>query len=159
MIGTKRATTVLMMAAAGLAACDGSTIRRNRATWGVRAVRRIGAAGHGTGRERARLASGQQAVTTETGLQSGMVTSLGYAAGVRIDRIDRTNFYADAKDGWYGGTGGTLHADAKGGVTIGAVEVVLRAGVSKTEALGEVDLPFYARRELPVLTVRRAAES
>src|SRR4029077_1452949 len=37
-----------------------------------------------------RLASGQQTVTAETGLQSGMVTSLGYAAGVRIDRIDRT---------------------------------------------------------------------
>ena len=29
----------------------------------------------------------------------------------------RTNFYADARDGWYGGTGGRLHAGAKGGVT------------------------------------------
>ena len=188
-----------------------------------------------------RLASGQQIVTAETGLQSGVVTSLGYAAGLRIGAIDRTlmpfaqatmlvarpdlhdwafragsqislvsrgwfdlstqlalqlaetensiyrgtalrtdlvllaghygrrwfavgeagydrawltyiknsdyyrtNFYADAKDGWYSGTGGTLHAGAKGGVTIGAVEVVLRAGVSKTEALRDLDLPFYA---------------
>ena len=56
----------------------------------------------------------------------------------------RTNFYADAKDGWYGGTGGTLHAGAKGGVTIGVAEVVLRAGVEKTEALRDLDLPFYA---------------
>ena len=55
----------------------------------------------------------------------------------------RTNFYSDAKDGWYGGTGGTLRAGAKGGVTLGPVEVVLRAGVSKSEALRDLDLPFY----------------
>ena len=155
-------------------------------------------------------------MTAETGLQSGMVTSLGYAAGLRVDAIDRTlmpfaqatllvakpdlhdyafragsqvslvtvgwfdlstqlafevagtensiyrgtalrtdlvllaghygrrwfavgeagydrawltyiknsdwyrtNFYSDARDGWYSGTGGMLHAGAKGGVTIG----------------------------------------
>jgi hypothetical protein len=40
----------------------------------------------------------------------------------------RTYFYSDAKDGWYSGTGGLLHGGAKGGVTIGRVEVVLRAG-------------------------------
>jgi len=188
-----------------------------------------------------RLESGQQAVTAETGLQSGVVTSLGYAAGLRLDRIGRTMmpfaqatlpiarpdlhdyafragaqisvvtigwfdlstqlaldvaetensiyrgtalrtdlvllgghyarrwfavgelgydrawltyiknsdwyrtyFYADAKDGWYGGTGGLLHAGAKGGVSIGSVEIVLRAGVTKTEALRDLDLPFYA---------------
>ena len=56
----------------------------------------------------------------------------------------RMNFYADARDGWYGGTGGRLHAGAKGGVTLGAVEVVLRAGVTKTETLQDLDLPFYA---------------
>ena len=33
---------------------------------------------------------------------------------------------------------------SKGGVTIGAVEIVLRAGVTKTEALNDLDLPFYA---------------
>jgi hypothetical protein len=56
----------------------------------------------------------------------------------------RTYFYSDAKDGWYGGTGGALHAGAKGGVTIGRVEIVLRAGVNKSETLNDLDLPFYA---------------
>jgi hypothetical protein len=53
-------------------------------------------------------------------------------------------FYPEAKDGWYAGTGGKLHAGAKGGASIGAVEVVLRAGVVKTETLQDLDLPFYA---------------
>jgi hypothetical protein len=188
-----------------------------------------------------RLLPGQQAVTAEAGLQSGVVTSVGYARGLQLDAIGRTlmpfaqatmlvarpdlrdyalrvggqvsllaigwfdlstqlafelagtensiytatalrsdvallaghygrrwftvaeaghdrawltyiensdwyrnNFYADARDGWYSGTGGKLRAGAKGGVTIGAVEVVLRAGVTRTETLRELDLPFYA---------------
>ena len=49
----------------------------------------------------------------------------------------RTYFYADAKDGWYGGTGGLLHAGAKGGVTLGRVEVSLRAGVNRSESLND----------------------
>src|SRR5262249_51093304 len=54
------------------------------------------------------------------------------------------SFYADAQDGWYSSTGGKLRAGAKGGVTLGAVELVMRAGVQKTEALNDLDLPFYA---------------
>lgn len=188
-----------------------------------------------------RLESGQQTVTTETGLQSGIITSLGYAAGFHVPAINRTlmpfaqatllvakpdlhdhalragsqvsivevgwfdlsmqlafevagtqnsiyggtalrsdvvllaghysrrwfavaeagydrawltyiensDYYrsvafADARDGWYSGAAGKLHAGAKGGVTIGPVEVVLRAGVNKTQALNDLDLPFYA---------------
>jgi hypothetical protein len=188
-----------------------------------------------------RLESGQQAVTTEAGLQSGMVTSLGYARGLRVGAVDRTlipfaqatlliarpdlrdyalragsqvsllqagwfdlsgqlafevagtensiytgtalrtdltllaghyarrwfavaelgydrawltyiensdwyraTVYADARDGWYGGAAGKLHAGAKGGMTIGPVELVLRAGVNKTQRLNDLDLPFYA---------------
>jgi hypothetical protein len=56
----------------------------------------------------------------------------------------RTNIYPDARDGWYSGTGGILHGGAKGGVTVGTVEFVLRAGVNKTETLQALDLPFYA---------------
>jgi hypothetical protein len=56
----------------------------------------------------------------------------------------KTYFYSGAKDGWYSGTGGLVHAGGKGGVTIGRVELVLRAGVTKTEALKDLDLPFYA---------------
>jgi hypothetical protein len=56
----------------------------------------------------------------------------------------RTYIYSGAKDGWYGGTAGTLHAGAKGGVTLGAIEVVARAGVDESERLNALDLPFYA---------------
>jgi hypothetical protein len=188
-----------------------------------------------------RLEAGEQTVTAETGLQSGIVTSLGYARGLRLGVLDRTlipfaqasldvakpdlhdyafrvgsqisvvsigwfdlstqlafgvagtengiytgtalrtelgllaghygrrwfavaeagwarawltyiqngdwyrtNIYPDARDGWYSGTGGILHAGAKGGVTVGTVEFVLRAGVNKTETLQDLDLPFYA---------------
>jgi hypothetical protein len=188
-----------------------------------------------------RLEAGEQTVSAETGLQSGIVTSLGYARGLRLAALDRTlipfaqaslavakpdlhdyalrvgsqisvgsigwfdlstqvafgvagtengiyngtalrtelallaghygrrwfavveagwarawltyiengdwyrtNIYPDARDGWYSGTGGILHAGAKGGVTVGPVELVLRAGVNKTETLQDLDLPFYA---------------
>jgi hypothetical protein len=200
----------------------------------------LGLAGSARAQSFSRLEAGQQTVTAETGLQAGMVTSLGYAAGLRVNAVDRTvmpfaqatmlmakpdlhdygfragaqvsllsvgwfdlssqlafdvaetensiyrgtalrtdlvllgghyarrwfavgelgydrawltyiknsdwyrtYFYSDAKDGWYSGTGGTLHAGAKGGVTMGRVEIVLRAGVTKTEALNDLDLPFY----------------
>jgi hypothetical protein len=188
-----------------------------------------------------RLHAGEQTVTAETGLQSGIVTSVGYARGLRLSALDRTlmpfaqaslavakpdlhdyafrggsqisvvsigwfdlsaqiafgvagtqnsiysgtalrtelallaghygrrwfavaeagwgrawltyiensawyrtNIYPEVRDGWYSGTGGILHAGAKGGVTVGPVEFVLRAGVNKTETLQDLDLPFYA---------------
>jgi len=201
----------------------------------------LGAARTANAQAFSRLEPGQQTVTAEAGLQSAVVTSLGYAAGLRLRALDRTlmpfaqatlpvaqpdlhdfearvgsqvslidvgwfdvsaqlavevaetqnsiyrgtalrtdvvllaghygrrwfavgeagfdrawltyiknsdwyrtYFYSGAKDGWYEGTGGTLHAGAKGGVTIGRVELVLRAGITKTEDLNNLDLPFYA---------------
>jgi hypothetical protein len=201
----------------------------------------LGLAGSARAQSFSRLEAGQQTVTAETGLQSGIVTSLGYAAGLRLAALDRTlmpfaqatmlvakpdlhdygfragaqmsvfaigwfdlsaqlafdvaatensiyrgtalrtdvallgghygrrwfavaeagydrawltyiknsdwyrtYFYSDAKDGWYGGTGGTLHAGAKGGAMVGPVEIVLRAGVTTSETLQDLDLPFYA---------------
>jgi hypothetical protein len=200
----------------------------------------LGLAGRANAQSFSRLEAGQQSVSAETGLQSGVVTSLGYAMGLRLRSIDRTlmpfaqatllvarpdlrdyglragaqvsvvsigwfdlsaqlalgvagtensiytgtalrtdlallaghygrrwfavaeagydrawltyiensayyrAFFAEAKDGWYAGTGGKLHAGAKGGASFGAVEVVLRAGVVKTETLQDLDLPFYA---------------
>jgi len=186
-----------------------------------------------------RLEAGQQAVTVETGLASGIVTSLGYAAGLRLGGVGtlipfaqatlvvarpdlhdgalkagaqagllhagwfdlsarlalevastensiydgtafrtdltlyaghygrrwfavgevgydrtwltylknsdfyRTYVYSGAQDGWYAGTGGVLRGGAKGGLTISRVELVLEAGVNKTETLQDLDLPFY----------------
>jgi hypothetical protein len=188
-----------------------------------------------------RLDAGEQAVTVETGLASGVVTSVGYAAGLRVGALDRAvmpfaqatmvvarpdlhdwalragaqasvlragwfdlsaqlalevastensiydgtdlrtdltlfaghyghrwfavaeagydrawltyiknsawyrmNFYSGAQDGWYAGTGGVLRAGAKGGLTLGRIEVVLEAGINKTETLQDLDLPFFA---------------
>jgi hypothetical protein len=39
---------------------------------------------------------------------------------------------------------GTLRAGAKGGITFGSLEIVLRAGLNRTEHLHDLDLPFYA---------------
>jgi hypothetical protein len=200
----------------------------------------LGLAGAANAQSFSRLEAGQQTVTAETGLDSGVVTSVGYAAGLRLRWIDRTlmpfaqattvvakpdlydsafragaqmslvsigwfdlsaqlalgaagtensiysgialrtdavllaghygrrwfavgeagydrawltyiknsdwyktYFYSGAKDGWYSGTGGLLHAGVKGGVTVGRVELVLRAGLTKTEDLKDLDLPFY----------------
>jgi len=188
-----------------------------------------------------RLGPGEQAVTTETGVQAGMVTSLGYAAGLALGSTGRTlipfaqatllvahpdlhdygfragaqsslvhtgwfdlsaqlafevagtensiyqgtalrtdlvllaghyarrwfavaeagydrawlthiensawyrdNFYSGAQDGWYTQTGGNLHTGLKAGWRAGAVELVARAGVTRTETLQSLDLPFYA---------------
>jgi hypothetical protein len=214
------------------------------ARWGIMIVA-VGAtlAGARTANAQAfsRLEPGQQTVTAETGLQSAVVTSLGYARGLRVGALDRTlmpfvqatlpvakpdlhdyavragaqvsalsvgwfdlslqlafevaetensiyrgtalrsdvvllaghygrrwfavgeagydrawltyvknsdwyraYFYSDAKDGWYGGTAGTLHAGAKVGLTFARVEIVARGGVNKTETLQKLDLPFYA---------------
>jgi hypothetical protein len=204
----------------------------------------LGLAGAANAQSFSRLEAGQQTVTAETGLESGVVTSVGYACGIRLRAGDRTlrtlmpfaqatmvvaepdlydsafragaqmslvtigwfdlsaqlalgaagtensiysgialrsdvvllaghygrrwfavgeagydrawltyiknsdwyktYFYSGAKDGWYSGTGGLLHAGVKGGVTIGRVELVLRAGVNRTEDLKDLDLPFYA---------------
>jgi hypothetical protein len=187
-----------------------------------------------------RLASGEQTVTTETGLESAIVTSLGYAVGLKAGALGtlmpfaqatlavaqpdvhdyafktgaqadllhagwfdlstrlafevagtentiytgtalrsevallaghygrhwfalgefvydrawltyiknsdwyRTYFYSGAKDGWYSGTGGTFEVGAKAGFAVKKVEIVLRAGITKSEALKSLDLPFYA---------------
>lgn len=56
----------------------------------------------------------------------------------------KTYFYADAKDGWYANTAGTLRAGLRGGVRRGRIEVVARAGVNRTEHGEALNLPFYA---------------
>jgi hypothetical protein len=52
---------------------------------------------------------------------------------------DRTNLYGDVKDGWYGGTGDTV-----------------RAGVNKTEALRDLDLPSTRRWARTTASERQA---
>jgi hypothetical protein len=197
-------------------------------------------AGQARAQSFSRLEPGQQAVTLETGLEGAVATSVGYAAGLRVEALDRTvmpfvqgtlmtahpdlgdyaaragaqtsllragwfdlsaqlgfgvagtddsihratalradavllaghygrswflvgeggyqhafltyiknsdyyrSFFPGARDGWYGDTAGTFHAGAKGGAKLGGVELVLRAGVTKSERFNNLALPFYA---------------
>ena len=74
---------------------------------------------------------------TEAGIDHNMAT--------RITHTDwyKTYFYPDAKDGWYGGTGGTIHYGLTGGVTLGRTELMTRAGFLRTEQLNETVPPMY----------------
>lgn len=56
----------------------------------------------------------------------------------------RTYFYADAKDGWYRDTGGTVNYGLRMGVTVGKVELLARYGMQRTEELNELTPPMYA---------------
>ncbi len=64
-----------------------------------------------------------------------------WAFATHIENSDtyKMQVYADAKDGWYGNTGGTLRTGIQGGVSFGGNDVILRAGM-----LQGALLPFYA---------------
>jgi hypothetical protein len=55
----------------------------------------------------------------------------------------RTYFYPDAKDGWYGPSGGTIHYGLTGGVTVGKTDLMMRGGLLRTERFGDMTPPFY----------------
>src|SRR4029077_124356 len=59
---------------------------------------------------------------TEAGFDKSVAT--------RITNSDwyRTYFDANAKDGWYGNTGGTIHYGVTSGISIGRAELMTRAG-------------------------------
>ena len=52
--------------------------------------------------------------------------------------------YADAKDGWYANTGGTIYAGLNTGVSIKSVDLMLRAGVPRSMTLDAQTIPFFA---------------
>lgn len=53
-------------------------------------------------------------------------------------------FYPEARDGWYGDTGGTFHYGLTAGVSLGRAELLLRYGMSRTEEFNELTPPMYA---------------
>lgn len=57
----------------------------------------------------------------------------------------KENVYADAKDGWYTGTGGNIKLGMQAGYTFrNKIELSLGFGLSKTESLNDpVGLPFF----------------
>ena len=56
----------------------------------------------------------------------------------------RSTYYADAKNGWYLDAGGTLRSGIAGGMTVGMAELMLRAGVQRTEDYRSLMPPMYA---------------
>jgi hypothetical protein len=77
-------------------------------------------------------------VATELGFDKAVVTHVTHSAWYR------TYFYAEAKDGWYRDTGGTVHYGLTAGVTVGKVELLARYGVQRTEQLNDLMPPMYA---------------
>lgn len=73
---------------------------------------------------------------------------LGYDKAVvtRLTPTDwyRSNFYPDAKSGWYIDTGGTWRFGAVTGVSIGRTELSLRAGIPVTQRGQSIAVPAYA---------------
>ena len=62
---------------------------------------------------------------------------------VKMSDWYRTQFYADAKDGWYLDAGGTYHYGLSGGATIHGAELMMRLGMLKTERYNQVMPPLY----------------
>jgi len=77
-------------------------------------------------------------VAAEFGLDKAVVTRVTHSEWYR------TYFYADAKDGWYRNTGGTVHYGLTAGLTVGRVELLARYGMQRTEKLNELTPPMYA---------------
>ena len=69
-----------------------------------------------------------------------------WAAATYIHHTDayRRLVYADAQDGWYASTGGTLIYGVSGGYSFSNVDVVVRAGQRGDFSLATWLLPFYA---------------
>ena len=55
----------------------------------------------------------------------------------------RTNFYPDAKDGWYLDAGGTYHYGLVSGFTVRKAEVMARMGLLRTERYNQLMPPAY----------------
>jgi len=74
---------------------------------------------------------------TEAGYDKNVATHLTHTDWYR------TYYYADAKDGWYGGVGGTIHYGVTGGAVLGPMELMSRAGFLKTERFDDMVPPVY----------------
>lgn len=95
------------------------------------------------------------ALGAELGLSAGYHGDRGFVAAeaaadwaaathVRHSDAYRDGIYADADDGWYRSTGGTIRAGVHGGVSFRGVDLVLRVGRPFAIDLEGQTLPFYA---------------
>ncbi len=78
----------------------------------------------------------------------GLMAELGYekifATRLKHSSLYTERFYADAKDGWYRTTAGTLRLGMRGGVRFGNVQLSARAGLISTEGRKPHIPPVYA---------------
>lgn len=65
------------------------------------------------------------------------------ATHVTLSDAYRSRAYPGAKDGWYGAPGGTVYTGLQGGLSFSAFDVVLRAGLPRSTALGPQTVPAY----------------
>jgi hypothetical protein len=77
-------------------------------------------------------------VAGEAGYDKAIITHLAHS-----DQY-RTQYYADAKDGWYIDTGGIRRFGLVGGISRGRWDLVLRAGVPRTQRGNSLVAPAYA---------------
>jgi hypothetical protein len=73
----------------------------------------------------------------EFGLDKAIITH------VTLSDWYRTNFYPDAKNGWYLDAGGTYHMGVAAGVTVRRTELVGRFGWLRTEDFNQMLPPLY----------------
>lgn len=77
-------------------------------------------------------------VAAETGYDKPIVTHLTHTSAYR------SQYYADAQDGWYIDTGGTRRLGVVTGTSLRGVELMLRAGVARTRGGEALVAPGYA---------------
>ena len=75
---------------------------------------------------------------TEGGFDKSIVTHITNSEWYR------TNFYPDAKDGWYMTSAGTYRLGLMAGATLGRTELVARVGAHRSERFNDLMTPFYA---------------
>ena len=77
-------------------------------------------------------------VAGEVGFDWALATHIAHTDAYRME------VYADARDGWYGNTGGNLRYGLQGGVSFGRNDVILRAGRMQDVDGNPAMFPFYA---------------
>ena len=76
-------------------------------------------------------------LAAEIGFDKAIITHFAHSQQYRDEN------YAEAKDGWYLDNGGTWRFGVVSGVAIGRTELMLRAGVPRTQGGESLPLPAY----------------
>ncbi|HSJ15056.1 MAG TPA: hypothetical protein VK939_11610, partial [Longimicrobiales bacterium] len=75
--------------------------------------------------------------TGEAGFDKAIITHVTHSDWYR------TNYYPDAKDGWYLDAGGIWHFGVAGGIALGRTELTGRFGWRRSQDYNDVTPPVY----------------